>query len=117
VIDETLKGKLKLAGASEFTAAMDVGLRDIVATCTSVEVCVRGTRVPEKRFTQAETKRRETFTKKASKGDDEWEKISDSSGKINEAKAAKWAQDFFTEQANILKGNYDELQKFKDACK
>jgi hypothetical protein len=101
----------------EFTATMDVGLRDVVATCTSMDVCVNGAWVPVKKFSQTESKRREQFVKKAKKGDDEWEKISDSTGHIDPAKAAKWANDFFTEQANILKGNGDDLQKFKDACK
>ena len=117
IIGKVLEGKLKLAGASKFTATMDAGLRDVVAICTTMETCVRGVWVTSKKFSQTETKRREQFTKKAVKGDDEWEKISDSTGHIDPAKAAKWANDFFTEQANILKGNGDDLQKFKDACK
>lgn len=117
MIDEVLEEKLKLAGASKFTATMNVGLRDIVATCTTLETCVRGVWVPSKKFVQTETKRRETFVKKAAQGDDDWEKITDSSDRIDPAKAGQWANDFFTEQANILKGNSDELQKFKDACK
>lgn len=117
VIDEVLKGKLKLAGATKFTAVMDVGVRDIVATCATVEICVRGTKVTEHRFTQTETKRREKYVKTASKGDDEWEKITDSSGHIDPEKASKWAEDFFKETANVLKTGGDDLKKFKEACK
>ncbi len=117
IIDTVLKKRVSLAGASTFTATMDAGLRDIVAQCTTLETCVRGVRVVEKKFTQKETKRREMFTKKAVRGDDEWEKITDSTTKIDPEKAAKWAQDFFTETANVLKTNGEELKKFKDACK
>ncbi len=117
VIDEVLKGKLKLAGATKFTAVLDVGLRDVVATCATVEICVRGKKMTEHRFTQTETKRREKYVKTALKGDDEWEKITDSSGHIDPAKASKWAEDFFKETANVLKTGGDDLQKFKDGCK
>lgn len=117
VLDAIVSGKMKYLGTSEFTATMDAGLRVVVATCATVEVCVQGEVVVEKRFAQSETRTRETFSKKAVRPDEQWEKISDSSYVLDPDKAARWANEFFTEQANILKGNGDELQKFKEACK
>jgi hypothetical protein len=135
IIDEVLKGKTKLLGATTFTASIEVGVRDIVATCTPLLICRGGKWVPEKRFgQQPETKSRMRFTKvwclipdcKAKNIDPkpgdvvesgEWDAIADGGQKIDAKKAAKAAKDFFAEVANILKKGFDDLQKFKDACK
>lgn len=116
-IEEVLKGKLRLAGASKFTASMNAGLRDIDATCATIEKCVRGVRVKEKRYTETEKKRREVFTWEANKGDDSWEKISDSSGRIDAKKAADWANEQFAGKAQELKDAADARQKFMGSCK
>ena len=116
-IEEVLKGKLRLAGASKFTALMNAGLRDIEATCATVEICVRGVKVTEKRYTETETKRREIFSWVAEKGDDAWEKISDSSSHIDAKKAAAWANEQFSGKAEEFKNAADERQKFMDGCK
>lgn len=116
-IEEVLKGKLRLAGASKFTAVMNAGLRDIEATCATVEICVRGVKVTEKRYTETETKRREIFSWVAEKGGDAWEKITDSSSRIDAKKAAAWANEQFSGKAEEFKNAADERQKFKDGCK
>jgi hypothetical protein len=134
IIDELLKGKLRTAGATEFTATLDVGVRHIVATCTTIEICKGGRWVTEKQFAQSETKDRRRYTKVWCKFPDcnakkidpkpgdvvesgEWDAISDESLRLDPDKADKAAKDFFTDVANILKKGYDELKKFKDECK
>ena len=116
-IEETIAGKLKLAGASKFTATMNVGLRDIEATCATVAICVRGVWVTQKRYSETETTRRKPFTWEANKGDDAWEKISDASGHIDAKKAADWANEKFKEQAAEFKEAAEKRKKFQDACK
>lgn len=116
-IEATIGGKLRLAGATKFTASMNAGLRDIEATCTDLVICVRGVWVPQKRYAETETKRRETFTCVANQGDDAWEKISDSSGRIDPKKAADWANECFKAKAAEFKDAAEKRKKFQDDCK
>jgi hypothetical protein len=135
IIDEILKGSLRYDGATEFTATVDVGVRNIVATCTTIEVCRGGKWVPEKHYAQNETKDRRRYTKiwckipgcenKLYPGKREadvveagdWSAISNDSQKFDPEKAAQAAKDFFKQMANVLKKGADDLKKFKDECK
>lgn len=116
-IEKVLGADFALDGATVFTAEMRAGIRTIDATCATVEVCVRGVRILQKRYSEKETKSNESFVWKANQGDDAWEKITTTSDQIDLKKAAEWANGKFAEKAAEFKDASDKRKKFQDGCK
>jgi hypothetical protein len=119
ILDAVLASRLKTAGVSSVTVAIDLPVKKITATCTTYEICRHGVLVTEKRFSESVERTRLQDSKvadSANQANREWEQII-SNEHYDAAKAEAWAKKFLDDHLAALEHAETEYQDFKDKCK
>jgi hypothetical protein len=125
ILDAVLAGRLRTAGVSSVTAAVDLPLKKITATCTTSEICRHGVRVIEKKFSESVERTRggapglptAQTADSANQANRQWEEVADGSSNYDPAKAETWAKKFLDDHLAALDKQEKDYKDFKDKCR
>jgi hypothetical protein len=120
ILDAVLASRLKTAGVSSVTVAVDLPIKVIQATCTTYEICIHGVYVPRKKYSESVQHERLKKSKTADSNNQpngEWEKVCDDSSRYDAAKAEAWAKQFLDDHLAALDKAEKDYRDFKDKCK
>jgi hypothetical protein len=120
ILDAVLASRLKTAGVSSVTVAVDLPIKVIKATCTTYKICIHGVWVTKKKYSESVEHERLKESKTAdsnNQSNGEWEKVCDDSSRYDAAKAEAWAKKFLDDHLAALDKAEKDYKDFKDKCK